>query len=107
MNLLRAAANVSGLILVSRVLGLAREVIVARIFGAGAEMDAFNVAFRLPNLLRRLFAEGAFTQAFVPILSDVRKREGEARTRDLLSHVASLLAAALLVVSLLGVLAAP
>ncbi|MFN7888282.1 MAG: lipid II flippase MurJ, partial [Betaproteobacteria bacterium] len=76
MNLLRAAANVSGLILVSRVLGLAREVIVARIFGAGAEMDAFNVAFRLPNLLRRLFAEGAFTQAFVPILSDVRKREG-------------------------------
>lgn len=107
LNLLRAAANVSGLILVSRVLGLAREVIVARIFGAGAEMDAFNVAFRLPNLLRRLFAEGAFTQAFVPILSDVRKREGEARTRDLLSHVASLLAAALLVVSLLGVLAAP
>jgi len=107
VNLLRAAASVSGLILVSRVLGLAREVIVARLFGAGAEMDAFNVAFRLPNLLRRLFAEGAFTQAFVPILADVRRREGEARTRDLLSHVASLLAAVLLVVSLLGVLAAP
>ena len=65
MNLLRAAANVSGFILLSRVLGLAREVIVARIFGAGAEMDAFNVAFRLPNLLRRLFAEGACSAASV------------------------------------------
>ncbi len=107
MNLLRAAAKVSGLILVSRVLGLVREVIMARVFGAGLEMDAFNVAFRLPNLLRRLFAEGAFTQAFVPILAEVRSREGEPRTRELLSHAASLLFWVLLAVSVIGVLAAP
>lgn len=107
VNLLRAAATISGLTLASRVLGLAREMLVARIFGAGVEMDAFNVAFRLPNLLRRMFAEGAFSQAFVPILAEVRVREGEERTRLLLSHVASTLFWILLAVSIAGVLAAP
>jgi putative peptidoglycan lipid II flippase len=107
VNLLRAAATVSGLTLASRVLGLARDMIVARVFGAGAEMDAFVTAFRLPNLLRRLFAEGAFSQAFVPILADVRAREGEDRTRALLAHVASALFWVLLAVSILGALAAP
>lgn len=107
MNLLRAAATVSSLTLVSRVLGLVREMVLARLFGAGAEMDAFNVAFRLPNLLRRMFAEGAFSQAFVPILSDTRSRHGEERTRELLSHVASTLFWVLLAVSILGVVAAP
>ncbi len=107
MNLLRAAATVSGLIMASRVLGLVREMLVARLFGAGAEMDAFNVAFRLPNLLRRMFAEGAFSQAFVPILAEVRTREGDDRTRQLLAHVASALFWVLLAVSILGVVAAP
>ncbi len=107
MNLLRAAATVSGLILASRVLGLVREMLVARMFGAGVAMDAFNVAFRLPNLLRRMFAEGAFSQAFVPILAEVKTREGEARTRQLLSNVASVLGWALLAVSIIGVVAAP
>ncbi len=107
MNLLRAAATVSGFTLASRVLGLVREMAIARVFGAGVEMDAFNVAFRLPNLLRRLFAEGAFSQAFVPILADVRAREGEDRTRVLVAHVASALFWVLLAVSILGVLAAP
>ena len=63
MNLLRAAATISGLTLVSRILGLVRETLVASVYGAGALTDAFFVAFRLPNMLRRLFAEGAFTQA--------------------------------------------
>ena len=69
MNLLRAASTVSLFTLVSRVTGLARDTLVATLFGAGALTDAFNVAFRIPNLLRRLFAEGAFSQAFVPILA--------------------------------------
>jgi putative peptidoglycan lipid II flippase len=107
VNLLRAAATISGLTLMSRVTGLAREILQARIFGAGADMDAYNVAFRLPNLLRRMFAEGAFSQAFVPILAEVQAREGEERVRALLSHVASALFWVLLGVSILGVLAAP
>ncbi len=68
MSLLRAAATVSSFTLLSRITGLARDIIIARAFGAGALTDAFWVAFRIPNLLRRLFAEGAFAQAFVPIL---------------------------------------
>jgi putative peptidoglycan lipid II flippase len=107
VNPLRAAATVSGMTLLSRVTGLARELIVARAFGAGAEMDAFNVAFRLPNLLRRMFAEGAFSQAFVPILAEVRTRHGEARTQSLLSHVVSALFWTLLAVSIAGALGAP
>ena len=77
MNLLRAASTVSLLTLASRVTGLARELFVAANFGASAATDAFNVAFRIPNLLRRLFAEGAFSQAFVPILAESRSREGD------------------------------
>lgn len=107
MNLLRAAATISSLTLLSRVTGLIRDMLVARYFGASGATDAYNVAFRLPNLLRRLFAEGAFQQAFVPILADVRAREGEAGTRVFISHVASVLLAALLLVSAAGVLAAP
>ncbi|MBK9244970.1 MAG: murein biosynthesis integral membrane protein MurJ [Burkholderiales bacterium] len=107
MNLLRAAATVSGLTLASRVTGLARDLIISRVFGASAETDAFNVAFRLPNLLRRLFAEGAFQQAFVPILAEVRSREGDSRTRQLVDHVATALFWAVLAASILGVAAAP
>jgi putative peptidoglycan lipid II flippase len=107
LNLLRAAATVSGLTLASRVTGLARDLIISRVFGASAETDAFNVAFRLPNLLRRLFAEGAFQQAFVPILAEVRSREGDSRTRELVDHVASALFWAVLATSIAGVLAAP
>lgn len=107
MNLLRAAAAVSGLTLLSRVTGLVRDVVLARTFGAGVEMDAFNVAFRLPNLLRRIFAEGAFSQAFVPLFSAVLAKEGEAPAKALLSNVVSALFWVLLGLSVLGVLAAP
>ena len=85
MNLLRAAATVSGLTLLSRITGLARENVTAAIFGASAYTDAFFVAFRLPNLLRRLFAEGAFSQAFVPILAESRTRAEQAGGPDALA----------------------
>ncbi len=107
MNLLRAAVTVSAWTLLSRAAGLVRELVVARAFGASVEMDAFNVAFRLPNLLRRMFAEGAFSQAFVPILAEVKTRGGESEMRTLLAHVASTLFWTLLAVSILGVLGAP
>ncbi len=72
MNLLKSLAAVSSMTMFSRVLGFARDAIVARIFGAGMATDAFFVAFKLPNLLRRIFAEGAFSQAFVPILAEYK-----------------------------------
>lgn len=107
MNLLKALAAVSGMTLLSRILGFIRDFVIARTFGAGLLTDAFFVAFKLPNLLRRLFAEGAFSQAFVPILSEYKNRRGELETKRLLDHVATLLFLALLLVTLLGVAAAP
>ncbi len=107
MNLLKAAASVSAMTLVSRITGFARDVLLAITFGAGFAMDAFVVAFRLPNLLRRLFAEGAFSQAFVPILGEYRTRSGEEATRALASRLLGVLAVALLVVTAVGVVAAP
>ena len=91
----------------SRVTGLARELLIASTFGASAMTDAFNVAFRIPNLFRRLFAEGAFSQAFVPVLAATKEREGEEATRLLVDRVASLLVWALLLTCVLGVAGAP
>ena len=93
--------------LLSRITGLLRETLKATAFGAGLEMDAFEAAFRLPNLLRRLFAEGAFSQAFVPILAEYRRKRGIEATRELVGSVGTLLAAILLVLSIAGSLAAP
>ena len=107
MNLLRALATVSSMTLVSRVLGFVRDAIIARVFGAGLVTDAFFVAFRIPNLLRRLFAEGAFSQAFVPIFAEYRNRRGEADARSLVDHVSALLALVLFIVTAIGVFAAP
>ena len=107
MNLLRALITVSGMTLLSRILGFVRDFVIARTFGAGMVTDAFFVAFRLPNLLRRLFAEGAFSQAFVPILAEYRNRRGEQETKTLVDRVASILFLALIVVSAVGAAAAP
>ena len=107
MNLLRALATVSGMTLMSRILGFVRDFVVARAFGAGMATDAFFVAFRLPNLLRRMFAEGAFSQAFVPILAEYKNKRGEAETHRLVNHVASALGLAVLLVSILGAIASP
>ena len=107
MNLLKALATVSSMTLVSRILGFVRDVLIARLFGAGLATDAFFVAFRIPNTLRRLFAEGAFSQAFVPVLSEYRTRRGDSETKLLVDRTASLLALALLAATALGVAAAP
>ncbi|MEN3354593.1 MAG: putative peptidoglycan lipid flippase [Betaproteobacteria bacterium] len=107
MNLLRVLATVSSMTFISRILGFVRDAIVARLFGAGLMTDAFFVAFRIPNLLRRLFAEGAFSQAFVPILAEYKSRRGEENTKFLVDHVSGVLALALFLVSVAGVLAAP
>jgi putative peptidoglycan lipid II flippase len=107
MNLLGALARVSGFTLLSRITGLAREFLIARAFGASLYTDAFFVAFRIPNLLRRLFAEGAFSQAFVPILSQTRNAGDEAETRSLIDHTFGMMALILGVTTLLGVIAAP
>lgn len=107
MNLSKAVFSVSALTLLSRISGLVREQIGAHYFGASAMMDAFNIAFRIPNLLRRLFAEGAFSQAFVPLLAATRAREGDVATRELVDAVASVLAWTLLLICALGVVAAP
>lgn len=84
-----------------------RELLIASTFGASALTDAFNVAFRIPNLFRRLFAEGAFSQAFVPVLAASRQQHGDEATHALISQVATLLSWALFFTSVLGVLAAP
>jgi len=107
MNLLKAASTVSLLTLASRVTGLVREQMVAAAFGASGATDAFNVAFRIPNLLRRLFAEGAFAQAFVPILAHTRENDGDDATRRLIDAVATVLLWTLVATCVAGVLAAP
>ena len=107
MSLFKAASTISILTLASRVTGLVREFLIAAAFGASAMTDAFNVAFRIPNLFRRLFAEGAFSQAFVPALAHSKERDGEQATRHLIDAVATELAWALLLTCVAGVLGAP
>ena len=107
MNLLRAASTISLLTLTSRITGLVREQLTAGLFGASAMTDAFLVAFRIPNLLRRLFAEGAFSQAFVPLLAASRATHGDDATHDLIDAVATVLLWALVATSVLGIVAAP
>jgi len=106
VSLARALATVSGMTLVSRVLGFVRDAVIAAVFGAGLATDAFFVAFRIPNLLRRLFAEGAFSQAFVPILAEYKARHGADDSKRLVDRVATALAIALVVAAALGVGAA-
>ena len=107
MNLLKTAATISGLTLLSRITGLARETLTAAYFGAGSQTDAFFVAFRLPNLLRRLFAEGAFSQAFVPVLGQIKAQKGESAALLLARHAALVLTAALALISVLAIVGAP
>ena len=107
MSLLKSASIVSALTLVSRVAGLVRELLIASIFGASAMTDAFQVAFRIPNFFRRLFAEGAFSQAFVPVLASTRAQQGVENTHQLVDHVATVLTWALVLTCIVGVLGAP
>ncbi|SFD35503.1 putative peptidoglycan lipid II flippase [Paracidovorax konjaci] len=107
VSLFKAASTVSLLTLASRVTGLARDLLMASMFGASALTDAFNIAFRIPNLFRRLFAEGAFSQAFVPVLAGHKAQQGEEATRALIANVATALFWVLLATCLAGVLGAP
>ena len=107
MNLLGALAKVGSLTMVSRILGFVRDTIIARAFGAGMATDAFFVAFKLPNLLRRVFAEGAFAQAFVPILAEYKETRSPEATQAFVRHVAGMLSFVLVIVTALGILAAP
>ncbi|HEV7715607.1 MAG TPA: murein biosynthesis integral membrane protein MurJ [Steroidobacteraceae bacterium] len=103
----RSTSLVGSLTLLSRVTGLVREMVYAQFFGASALMDAFLVAFKIPNFLRRLFAEGAFSQGFVPVISEYRHKRSHEETRELVAGVAGTLGAVLFVVTVVGVVAAP
>ena len=98
---------VSGMTLLSRVLGLLRDIVFARYFGAGLVMDAFLVANRIPNMMRRFFAEGAFSAGFVPVMARFRERHSHDEAREFVDSVAGTFAVVLFIVTLLGVIAAP
>ena len=107
VSLFKAASTVSLLTLVSRITGLVRELLMASVFGVSAMTDAFNVAFRIPNLFRRVLGEGAFSQAFVPVLAATRAEEGDDGAKVLIDHVGTLLAWTLVLLCIAGVLGAP
>ncbi|WP_333608896.1 murein biosynthesis integral membrane protein MurJ [Arsukibacterium sp.] len=106
-KLVKSGIIVSCMTLISRVLGLVRDIVVANFVGAGAAADVFFFANRIPNFLRRLFAEGAFSQAFVPVLSEVKARHGDAAVRELIAKVAGTLGVIVTLVTLFGVIASP
>lgn len=104
---LKSTAVVSSFTMLSRVLGLIRDMVIANFIGASASADAFFVAFKIPNFLRRLFAEGAFAQAFVPVLSEYRTQRDLRAVKDLVNHVAGTLGLALSLLTALAIVAAP
>ncbi len=106
-KLFKSTAVVGGMTMLSRILGFIRDMLLARIFGVNAATDAFFVAFKIPNFLRRLFAEGAFAQAFVPVLSDYKEQGSKVALRAFLDRTAGSLALVLMLVSIIGMIAAP
>ena len=107
VSLFKAASTVSLLTLASRITGLFRDMLFVSVFGVSALTDAFYVAFRIPNLFRRIFGEGAFSQAFVPVLASCRTKEGDAGARRMVDHVATVLLWTLVALCIAGVLGAP
>ena len=106
-GLLHSSALVGGATMVSRVLGLVRDVVLANLVGATSNADAFFVAFKIPNFLRRLFAEGAFAQAFIPVLTETREKGGLEAVRGLVDRVTGVLGGILLLLTTVTILAAP
>ncbi|WED42198.1 murein biosynthesis integral membrane protein MurJ [Legionella cardiaca] len=106
-SLLRSTTLVSAMTLISRMVGFIRDMLIAQLFGAQAGMDAFYVAFRIPNFMRRLFAEGAFSQAFVPVLAEYQQQRPFAEVREFIGRVSGQLGAVLSLVTVIGVLGAP
>jgi len=103
-SLLRSMLSFSAMTFISRLLGLVREMAIAYAFGANAITDAFWVAFRIPNFMRRLFAEGSFSTAFVPVFTEVKEKRSHAELKELVARVAGTLGSVLLIVTALGVL---
>lgn len=106
-KLLKSGMIVSVMTLISRVLGLVRDVVTANVLGAGAMADVFLMVNRIPNFLRRLFAEGAFSQAFVPVLSEVKAKHGDDAVRELMAKAAGTLGLIVTGVTLLGMIGSP
>jgi putative peptidoglycan lipid II flippase len=106
-KLFKSTALVGGLTLISRILGFIRDVVIAFVFGAGASTDAFFIAFKIPNFMRRLFAEGAFAQAFTPILSEYKTKRDKVEIQHLVDHVAGHLGSILSLITIIGILIAP
>lgn len=106
-TLLKSSGLVSGLTLSSRILGFVRDLVIAQVFGASASTDAFFVAFKIPNFLRRLFAEGAFSQAFVPVLAAAREEGGDTRVKGVIDRVAGSFTLLLILLTLAGTLLSP
>lgn len=106
-SLLRSTSLVSLMTFLSRIMGFVRDMVIAQLFGAAAGMDAFYVAFKIPNFMRRLFAEGSFSQAFVPVLSEYQQTRTLEDVRIFLARIAGTLSAILLWVTVVGIIAAP
>ncbi len=106
-SMLKSTRLVGGMTMISRVFGMIRDIILARLFGAGLGFDVFIVAFRIPNFLRRLFAEGGFSQAFVPVLSEYREKRKPEEVQALIDQTGATLGLILLIISALGVVLAP
>src|SRR5690606_27753880 len=104
---LKSTSYVSLMTFLSRILGFVRDMVLAQIFGAGASFDAFLVAFKIPNFLRRLFAEGAFAQAFVPVLAEYKAKYTQEETQALMDRVAGNLSLVLSFVTIVGILVSP
>ena len=105
-KLLKSTLVVSLMTFLSRILGFIRDIVIARLLGAGMGADVFFVAFKIPNFLRRLFAEGAFSQAFIPVLAEYRER-GDLDLKQLIAATSGTLAGVLFFITLIGVIAAP
>ncbi len=106
-KLFKSTLIVSGMTFISRIMGFVRDVVLAVVFGAGPAFDAFVVAFKIPNFFRRLFGEGAFSQAFVPVLAEYRTKRSPEEVREFINHVAGSLSVALLLVVAVAEIIAP
>ena len=106
-TLLRGLLSFSSMTMVSRVLGLGRDIAMSHVFGANAATDAFVIAFRIPNFMRRLFAEGSFSIAFVPVFTEVKEKRSHEELKELAARVAGTLGGVLMVITALGLIFAP
>lgn len=106
-SLIRSTSLVSLMTFISRIVGFARDMVLANFFGAQAGMDAFFVAFRIPNFMRRLFAEGAFSQAFVPVLAEYQKTRSSEDVRIFIARISGYLSSILTLVTVVGIVASP